>query len=137
MPFPYGPEEANWFLSHTRSWWLDGSRYELAVTVDGVVVGLCGFTIAGPELRTGYVGYWILERHRGRGLAGVALGLMTRWALETGIVQTLVCRVAPTNRASRSTAERAGYRVDRTEIVDGRRVLVLIAEQDNIPPQRS
>lgn len=107
------------------------------LTVDSVVVGLCGFTIEEPELRTGYVGYWILERHRGRGLAGIALGLMTRWALETGIVQTLVCRVAPTNRASRSTAERAGYRVDRTEVVDGRRVLVLIAEQDSMPPQPS
>lgn len=133
MPSPYGPAEANWFLSQTGRWWRDGSRYELAVTVHGSVVGLCGFTIEDPAVRTGYVGYWILERHRGQGLAAIALRLMTRWAMESGVVDTLVCRVAPNNSASRLTAERAGYLVsERSEVVHGRSVLLLIAEQDDV-----
>jgi RimJ/RimL family protein N-acetyltransferase len=133
MPFPYGPAEANSFLSHARQWWLDGSRYELAVTVDGSVAGLCGFAIEDADLRTGDVGYWILERHRGEGLAVASLRLMTRWAFEAGVVDRLVCRISPTNAASRLTAERAGYRMERSAIVHGRRVLLFVAERDDAP----
>lgn len=114
-------------------WWVEGSRYELAVTVDDIVVGLCGFTVEEPALPIGDVGYWILERHRGQGLAAAALSLMTRWALDAGVIQTLVCRVAPTNVASRRTAERAGYRLSgRRETVHGRDLLLLVAETDGL-----
>jgi [ribosomal protein S5]-alanine N-acetyltransferase len=130
MPRPYGPTEAASFLRSTAAWWEEGSRCELAVSVETEVAGLCGFTIVDALPREGHVGYWVLTRHRGRGIAATALRLMTSWALAQGLVDRLVCRVAVANEASRVTAERAGYVQEGREPVDdevrGRQELVVM-----------
>ena len=57
----------------------------------------------------GEIGYWVAPEARGRGLAGRALALMSRWALTQGGLQRLDLQAALDNAASIRAAERCGY----------------------------
>lgn len=54
-------------------------------------------------------GYWIARPHRGRGLATDALVTLSRWAVGLRSVARVELYVEPWNRASRRTAENAGF----------------------------
>ena len=63
-----------------------------------------------------HVGYWVLPEQRGHGYARRVLRLMSSWALDTGLVAELVCRVDRENLPSLRVATGSGYtflRVDR------------------------
>jgi [ribosomal protein S5]-alanine N-acetyltransferase len=55
------------------------------------------------------IGYWVLERSRGRGLASHAVALLARWALVEGGLERVEALVEPGNAASIRVAERAGF----------------------------
>jgi len=54
------------------------------------------------------VGYWVLERARGRGLASSAVSLLADWALGTARIRRIEAIVEPDNVASQRVLERAG-----------------------------
>lgn len=56
------------------------------------------------------IGYWVLERARGRGLATRAVRLLSRWALEVADVVRVEALVDPRNEPSWRVAEAAGFR---------------------------
>lgn len=58
------------------------------------------------------VGYATLTAHRGHGHAAHALRLFTRWAFEGAGIQRIELGIKPENRASVSTALKAGYRLE-------------------------
>jgi ribosomal-protein-alanine N-acetyltransferase len=55
------------------------------------------------------VGYWVLERGRGRGLASRAVALLTDWALTQAGLARVEALVEPGNVASQRVLERAGF----------------------------
>jgi len=59
------------------------------------------------------LGYWLLAKARGRGLASRAVGLVVGWALAEPGVAELEALVEPWNEASIRVAERAGFMRDR------------------------
>ncbi len=79
------------------------------------------FDVRGRE--QGEVGYWIEPGSRGRGLAGRAVSLLSRWAFEVFGLGGLVARVDPPNVASRRVLLGCGF-VDRGR-ADGKLVLRL------------
>jgi RimJ/RimL family protein N-acetyltransferase len=70
----------------------------------GVVVLL--FRRAG----TFELGYWLIERARGRRLASRAVALVSRWALTDAGAARVEALVVPGNVASQRTLEHAGFR---------------------------
>ena len=55
------------------------------------------------------IGYWVLERERGRGLATRAVALLAHWALREPGVERIEALVEPGNVPSHLVAERAGF----------------------------
>lgn len=69
-------------------------------------VGLFHFTTDPPRAE---IGWWLLERARGRGHATTAVDLLTGWALqELGLVQVWA-RVPAQNPRAEAVAQRAGF----------------------------
>ncbi len=56
------------------------------------------------------IGYWLIERARGRRLASAAVGLLARWALTDAALERVEALVEPENVASRRVLERVGFR---------------------------
>jgi RimJ/RimL family protein N-acetyltransferase len=57
----------------------------------------------------GHIGYWVVASVRGRGICTAALGLVSRWALESLGLQRLELITDPDNLASQRVAEKVGY----------------------------
>ena len=56
------------------------------------------------------IGYWLLERARGRGLGSRAVALLARWALTDAALERVEALVEPENVASQRVLEKAGFR---------------------------
>ena len=59
---------------------------------------------------TAAIGYWLLERVRGRGLGSHAVALLAHWALAGAALERVEALVLPDNVASRRVLEKAGFR---------------------------
>ena len=72
-------------------------------------VGLRGFDAA---VRRAEIGWWLAPEARGRGVAAVAVHLVTAWALGPPLVLRQVwARIDPDNVASARVAAGAGFRL--------------------------
>jgi ribosomal-protein-alanine N-acetyltransferase len=56
------------------------------------------------------IGYWVVERARGRGLASRAVALLARWALTDAGLARVEALVEPHNTASQRVLESIGFR---------------------------
>jgi RimJ/RimL family protein N-acetyltransferase len=76
------------------------------------------------------IGYWLVERARGRRLASHAVALLARWALTDARLARVEALVEPDNTASQHVLESVGFRREghlRSYLVfDTRRVDALI-----------
>ncbi|HET6954512.1 MAG TPA: GNAT family N-acetyltransferase [Acidimicrobiales bacterium] len=87
-----------------------GLALDLVITGrDGGVLGEVGLRNLDAGRRRAELGWWVAAPHRGRGLAGVAVGLVAGWALgpPCGLRQVWA-RIVPGNAASAAVARRAG-----------------------------
>lgn len=107
----------------------DGLGLSLAIAsaADSVAVGYVGL-LYRPQIESGPrpapagdlafrrqagrfgIGYWVLERARGRGVATRAVRLLSRWALESADGVRVEALVDPRNEPSWRVAEAAGFR---------------------------
>src|SRR5437763_1666850 len=56
------------------------------------------------------IGYWLIERARGRGLGSRAVALVARWAVTEAGLARVEALVEPENIASQRVLEKAGFR---------------------------
>jgi ribosomal-protein-alanine N-acetyltransferase len=56
------------------------------------------------------IGYWLVERARGRGLGTRAVALLARWALGGAGLERVEALVVPENVASQRVLEKVGFR---------------------------
>jgi len=117
--FTYFPSNADaawaegWLASYERGW-SDGSRAGFSIR-DEDTNGFIGFAaIVRLDLddAQGEIGYVVMPRARGRGVAAAAVELLTRWGFEELGLQRLELHIDTANSASESVARRAGYRLD-------------------------
>lgn len=111
IPSPYTHEDGRAFISGAPGRRLLGETIDLAITVVGedLLLGVVGIAMDRHDLHRGEIGYWVAPGARGRGLAGRALALLSRWALTEGGLQRLDLQAALDNAASIRAAERCGY----------------------------
>jgi [ribosomal protein S5]-alanine N-acetyltransferase len=97
----------------------------IADTASGEALGAVVLMIR-PERGNVGVGYWIIERARGRRLASRAVALLAGWALSEAGVARVEALVAPDNPASQRVLKGAGFHREghlRSYLVfDGERV---------------
>ena len=68
-------------LQRNHEGWARGSPTLAICELDGTCVGLVWMNVRDPDPSTGFVGYWLLPRARGRGLATRAVRLLSAWVL--------------------------------------------------------
>ncbi len=109
---PDGTFASTWIGRYERGW-EEGSRAGFAIVdQDGEAIGFAGlFGLEEPGAE-GEIGYIVGPEARGRGVAGRAVALLTRWGFEELGLERIELRIDTENVASAKVAERAGYRLD-------------------------
>ena len=88
-----------------------GSGYGFGIFVDGWFAGEINISsIHRRPFQSAYVGYWIDERHAGKGYMPEALVLVCRFGFEQLGLHRLQVAIIPRNTASRRVAEKLGLR---------------------------
>lgn len=88
-----------------------GTGYGFGIFVDGVFAGEINLNAVqrGP-FQSAYVGYWIDERHAGRGYVPEAVVALARFVFEDLHLHRLQIAIIPRNAASRRVVEKLGLR---------------------------
>jgi RimJ/RimL family protein N-acetyltransferase len=113
-----------------RAWYaksLAGARTLYIVEWRNVAIGL--LRLDPLSKGTAEIGITIGAEYRGRGFAVPALEALCTVAADTG-TQTLVARIRIDNPRSRRTFERAGFRCERSDAVNGVAGFKLVRELD-------
>jgi RimJ/RimL family protein N-acetyltransferase len=107
------PWVARW-IARYESGWDDGTcaGFTIRDARDSSALGFAAFVQLDLEAREGEIGYLVLPAARGRGIAGRAVLLLTRWGFDELRLERLELRIDVANVASERVAERCGYRRD-------------------------
>jgi RimJ/RimL family protein N-acetyltransferase len=107
VPPSYGRTEGEAFLGQAEPQRLAGRALTLAI--GDPLRGAVGLTDVDWRDRRAEVGYWVAASWRGRGLASLAVRLLSDWALSQAGLERLDLYANPANEASQRVAEKAGY----------------------------
>jgi RimJ/RimL family protein N-acetyltransferase len=89
-----------------------GTRAAFAILAGGAVAGMAVAPRIDQEARTAELGYLILRKARGHGIATSALRLLSDWAFaECGLVR-LELRINVENQLSKRVASKCGYSME-------------------------
>jgi [ribosomal protein S5]-alanine N-acetyltransferase len=109
VPSPYSEELGREWLE--RQWGRatndEGLSLAIADAPSGEALG--AVALMRRHASTSELGYWIVDRARGRGLATQAVRLLTRWALVQGDVARVEAFAEPWNVASQRVLKRVGF----------------------------
>ncbi|WP_344152145.1 GNAT family N-acetyltransferase [Kribbella yunnanensis] len=115
IPQSFAAEDARFWLRDLADQRTAGTRYNWCVADAESNLGLGNLTLFRIENGTAELGYWLHPDAQGRGIIVEALERVTRWFFDEYGGRQLLIKTASTNRAARRTAERAGFRLLRTE----------------------
>ena len=79
------------------------------VIEDEEIVGIVGFNSFNWDIKAGYIGYWVSESMRGKGITGSFCKELQRIGFEEHDLNKIEIHVAVENIASRRVAEKLGY----------------------------
>ena len=111
VPTPYRESDARGWIAGMRTREKSGEAVELGIAGadSGLLIGAIGVLRMDWRNRSGEIGYWITPAYRGRGIATVALRMLSRWALGPLGLERVELRIWEGNTPSRVVAERAGF----------------------------
>lgn len=111
LPEPYGVPDALDFVESIREQAArrTGLAWCVADPADDRCLGSIGLEGLGNSSRHAQIGYWAHPEARGAGVLTAAVRLVTGYAEEQSLVDSIVIRCAVGNTASRHVAEAAGY----------------------------
>lgn len=116
----YSLADAQAHVARCTVTWKRGTEYGFGIFAgaDPVLAGMVGLSGLHHVARSANLGYWVGERHRGRGVATRAAALVASIAFEELALERLEVVMLPHNAASRRVAERLGAVYEAQ--VDGR-----------------
>lgn len=111
IPPDYRPHDAWAFVTGAEARRLDGRGLEMVATdrADGTLCAVIGLAIDHHDAARAEIGYWTDPQHRGRGIAGAALRLLSRWALRDAGFARLDLVASVENIASLAVVARSGF----------------------------
>lgn len=131
VPHPYVPRHAHGWLAHSRQEWDAGRDLTLAIVRQGGpdrIIGAVGaHNLADVEQPCGY---WLGERHWGKGYVSEALSALLAALFELKPDARPVATALPDNHASINVLEKAGfarefYQSNQINVARHRKVRVL------------
>ncbi|MGW0731409.1 GNAT family N-acetyltransferase [Streptomyces sp. NPDC002851] len=110
------PDDARRVLRGYAEGWGRGERAAFCVTdaASGAVLGHVALNSVDVVQRSAIASYWVLPGARGRGVAGRALGVLSRWGFGTAGLHRISLDHAVGHEASCRVAERCGYAYEGT-----------------------
>lgn len=97
------------FIRTTRARHAENNGFEMALVLDGRIVGAIGLANVDWVAGAANIGYWLDEAHRGRGLMTRAVEALTEHAFDELGLHRVEIRAAAENRRSRAIPERLGF----------------------------
>jgi ribosomal-protein-serine acetyltransferase len=112
MPWPSAQtlDDTSNFIRTTRRQLAENNGFQAAIVFESSIIGVIGFHAVHWEHRTTSIGYWLAEKHQGKGTMTQAMRSLVEHALGTWQLNRVEIRVAPENARSRAIAERLGFR---------------------------
>ena len=111
VPATFTPAEGRAWIE--RQWGRhqkgEGLSLAIARADSGDALGNINLLFRQQE-RSAAIGYWLVERVRGRGLGSRAVALLAPWALAATQLERIEALVLPDNVASQRVLEKAGFR---------------------------
>jgi ribosomal-protein-serine acetyltransferase len=104
------PERTLEFIRLTRRQAAANDGFQAGLVCDGAIVGMVGFHSVNWPHGSTTIGYWLAERHQGRGLMTRAVRAMVDHAFAEWDLHRVEIRAATDNRRSRAIPERLGFR---------------------------
>ena len=115
---PAKPDAAfltTWLGRYERAWDTESSAgFAVRDASSGEAIGFAGFVQLDLDQQEGEIGYVVASAARGRGAAGRAVALLTRWGFDGLGLQRIELRIDPANEPSARIARRLGYRHEGT-----------------------
>ncbi|MDR1003153.1 MAG: GNAT family N-acetyltransferase [Oscillospiraceae bacterium] len=114
LPYPYTEEDGEFFINSMLS--ADkNDTFAFAVLYAGEVVGSIGaFRQQNIHSKTAEVGYYIGEKHWGKGICSAAVTLLSRYVFENTDIIRLFAEPFATNAGSMRVLEKAGFEYEGT-----------------------
>jgi ribosomal-protein-serine acetyltransferase len=104
------PEATRQFIRLTQRQAAANDGFQAALVCEGAIVGVAGFlAVSWPHGSTS-IGYWLSERHQGRGLMTSAVRALIEHAFGEWDLHRVEIRAATGNARSRRIPERLGFR---------------------------
>jgi ribosomal-protein-serine acetyltransferase len=97
------------FIRTSRRQLGENQGFQLAITVDGKIVGVLGFHRLDWQNRATSIGYWIAEDAQGHGTVTEAVRALTSYAFGTWKLNRVEIRAGVENLRSRAIPERLGF----------------------------
>ena len=109
FPYPYTYADADWWIEFCKE--TDKPATSLAIDIDGKVIGGIGIIIGTDVQRvTAEIGYWLGEKHWGKGIVVEVLKQMTDYVFQNfPDLMRLWAAVFEHNKPSMRVLEKAGY----------------------------
>ena len=110
----YARAETDSFIAFAEKAWSERGEYPFGIfsAADGRHLGGIGINHIVKPYQLGNVGYWVRSSGVGRGIAGAAVRLVSRYAFETLGLTRIEIACVTENRASRRVAEKVGARFE-------------------------
>ena len=127
VPHPYSDDAGRGFIRRQHRRARAGDGFSFVIAGDPVhaaaAIGSIGLWLHEIDNGRASIGYWLVARARGRGLAGHALRALVAFAFGELAIPRLHLFVEPSNVVSTRTAESAGFCREGTlrgwELIDG------------------
>ena len=98
------------FIELTRRQAAADDGFQAALVCCGAIIGMAGFHSMNWTHRSAVIGYWLDERHQGRGLMTRAVRALVDHAFGELHFHRVEIRAATDNHRSRAIPERLGFR---------------------------
>jgi ribosomal-protein-serine acetyltransferase len=107
-------EDTLGFIRGTRSQAEENNGFQVAIALDGSIVGMVGYPLVDWDNRSTRIGYWLDAAHQGKGIVTASVRKLVDHALSAWQLHRVEIHVAIENRRSRAIPERLGFHEEGT-----------------------